>query len=365
MIKVNKLTKFSLIFLLLFFLPSALQAAVLYLEPAEGLIGPGDSMAIDIKIDVDKDCINTIEAYINYPQDYMRLVNFITGESLINLWVDKPNSFDLDDVNRLGIIHLAGGIPGGYCGRIPGDPGISNMVGRMIFRIPNLIISDTKLTELQVNFLDNSRVLLNDGFGSEDKLTVKGANFRVSKRPLNLKEGWRERIDNDNIPPEPFVIELRQNPAMFDGEYYIIFYTTDKQTGVDHYEVLEIRPEEKIGVQPKRTFLDYLLGWKRKPPVWEQAEMPYLLEDQSLASIIKVRAVDKAGNERMVEYIPSEPTQKIAKKIPYQRLAVIFLVLAGFIVLLVLIFKYIKKIIIFFFNKTKKDKENKNEEEKF
>ena len=37
---------------------------------------------------------------------------------------------------------------------------------------------------------------------------------------------------------------------------------------------------------------------------WERAESPYLLKDQSLKSIIKVKAVDKAGNEKIVKVAP-------------------------------------------------------------
>ena len=42
----------------------------------------------------------------------------------------------------------------------------------------------------------------------------------------------------------------------------------------------------------------------KQEAIWKVGDSPYLLEDQSLKSIIKVRAIDKAGNERIVEIIP-------------------------------------------------------------
>jgi hypothetical protein len=138
------------------------------------------------------------------------------------------------------------------------------------------------------NFLGGTKVLLNDGFGTPAKLTLKGAVFTILPEKLEVpKEEWQEELAKDDIPPEPFEIKVSQDPNIFGGKYFIVFSTTDKQTGIDHYEVAEQR----------RTLRQTTLNWKR-------AESPYLLEDQSLKSIIKVKAVDKAGNERIAEYIP-------------------------------------------------------------
>jgi len=122
---------------------------------------------------------------------------------------------------------------------------------------------------------------LNDGFGTPAKLTLKEAVFTILTEKAEVpKEEWQEELAKDDIPPEPFEIKISQDPNIFGGKYFIVFSTTDKQTGIDHYEVKEGK-----------------IDWKR-------AESPYLLEDQSLKSIIKVKAVDKAGNERIAEYIP-------------------------------------------------------------
>src|SRR3990167_5867132 len=45
---------------------------------------------------------------------------------------------------------------------------------------------------------------------------------------------------------------------------------------------------------------------------WIKAESPYVLKDQSLNSIIRVKALDKAGNEYIATYIPDESLQTIS-----------------------------------------------------
>ena len=88
----------------------------------------------------------------------------------------------------------------------------------------------------------------------------------------------------DTLPPEPFEITIGQNPSIFAGQYFLTFAAVDKTSGIDHFEILETR---------------------KSKGKWERGESPYLLKDQSLTSIIKVKAVDKAGNERIAEIVPS------------------------------------------------------------
>lgn len=246
-------------------------AAVLYLEPSSGEYQPGDTFLVEIKIDTEEECINTVEANLSFSQDILEAVDFSQGNSILTLWVEPPSIFQ-----ERGLVSFIGGIPGGYCGRIPGDPGESNLLGKIIFKV-----GETKINQAEIKFLDTSQVLLNDGFGTPAKLTTKGAILTILAEKLEVpKDEWQEELEKDNIPPESFEIEIHQDPAIFEGKYFITFSTTDKQTGVGYYEVKEGDRD------------------------WKEAESPYLLEDQGLQSIIKVKVVDKAGNERIAEYLP-------------------------------------------------------------
>ena len=64
--------------LAVFALPFTASAATLYFNPSVGSLGPGNTFAVDILIDVE-DCVNAIEADIGFPNDYMQIRDFIIG----------------------------------------------------------------------------------------------------------------------------------------------------------------------------------------------------------------------------------------------------------------------------------------------
>jgi len=281
----NYNSKFKIIIFSIFiflFLPLVAKGAILYFEPSKGEHHLGDTFIVDLRIDTEGECINTVKAIISFPKDLLEAKDFSTGNSILTLWLETPK---IDQ--KEGLISFVGGIPGGFCGPLPGEPEKPNLLGRIIFRVVSRNVSRSLA---QVAFRNDSQVLLNDGFGTPAKLTLKEAIFTILPEKAEVsKEEWQEELAKDDIPPEPFEIKISQDPSIFGGKYFIVFSTTDKQTGIDHYEVAEQR----------RTLRQTTLNWKR-------AESPYLLEDQSLKSKILVKAVDKAGNERIAEYIPPQ-----------------------------------------------------------
>ena len=338
------------IFLITVFLllPSLSYASTLYIDAPNAIYGPGDSFTVDLKIDVDDEtCVNTIETGLEFHKDYLQILEFISGESLINIWLKNPGRDEIIKANSEGVLNFSGGIPGGYCGRIPGDPGDSNIVGRIAFSIPGMIISDEDRDELPIKILRESRVLLNDGLGTEDKIEFKDLMIDFRDKKTGLGDGWEKDIINDDISPEPFVVELYSNPGMYQGQYYIIFSTTDKQSGVDHYEVLEIRSDDIIGEKPKVSFRDKLFGIGRDVPEWKKAQIPYLLLDQTLQSTIKVKAIDRNENERFVEFIPPENIRQVVKQNiksnVIKNTVIIFIIILLFILFIILSIIYHKK----------------------
>jgi len=299
----------SILIIALLLSPSLVFASTLYFEPKDVEVGNDSNFTMDLKIDVE-DCVNVVEGYIGFDKEHFKFLDFMTGVSIINLWVEQPQETDFEKINNEGRLHFSGGVPGGYCGKIPGDPGLSNVVARLVFASKNIdqVIDDRIAGDIKI--LDGTRVLMNDGLGTEDAdLKKNDGKVTISKSVMPNDKAWQNELNADKIPPEPFVIELHQSPSMFDGKYGLVFYATDKQSGVDYYEVLEIRPNEVIGEKQKRNPLDYF-GIGEKIVGWKKAQTPYLLEDQDMRSTIKVRAVDKAGNEQVVEYTPPESAVK-------------------------------------------------------
>ena len=260
---------FVFCFVLFSVLPFGARAAILYFKPDSGKYYQDETFSVQVMIDTEEDCINTVKGEIDFSKDVLEAVNFATGNSILTIWLQTPK---IDQ--NLGKISFIGGIPGGYCGPLPGEPGELDLLLKIFFKTKREGMANLRFSE-------ESQVLLNDSLGTPAKLTIKGAVFTILPGiPEVPKEEWQAELEKDNIPPEPFEIEIHQEPAIFEGKYFIIFSTTDKQTGIDYYEIKEGKRD------------------------WKRGESPYLLEDQDLKSIIKVKAVDKAGNERLAEYIP-------------------------------------------------------------
>ncbi|TKJ18850.1 MAG: hypothetical protein CEE43_17130 [Promethearchaeota archaeon Loki_b32] len=263
---------YLLLLFILFGLPSAAFGAVLYFSSANNIYHEGDVFIVEARINIQDECINIVEADISFSQDVLEIVDFSKANSILSLWVSSPLISQ-----ETATISFAGGIPGGYCGIVPGDLSESNLIGKLVFKVKELF----QTSIANVKFLENSRVLLNDGFGASGELEFKDASFTLLVgQSEDFKNEWQEQIETDLVPPELFEVEINKNPEMFENKYFIVFSTADKQTGIDYYEVKEGKGE------------------------WIIAQSPYLLKDQNLQSIIKVKAVDQADNQVIIEYTP-------------------------------------------------------------
>jgi len=264
-----------IIFLFLLFFPLSSWAAILYLEPSSSGYYQGDTFLVEVRIDTQGECINTVKVELSFDSNILEIKDFSQGNSLLSLWTKEP-----EFSNETGLVSFSGGVPGGYCGELAGDPGISNLLGRIIFQAHQDPFIN-KPINTRVEFSENSYVLLHDGLGTKASLITQGAIVSIlSGIPEFPRQEWQELLKGDTTVPEPFIIMLEQNPVVFEGKYFITFSTTDKQTGIAHYEIQEGEKE------------------------WKRADSPYLLEDQGLSDTIRVKAVDKAGNEYIAEYVP-------------------------------------------------------------
>ncbi len=313
------------VLVILFGVSSRAQAALLYLDPAEQILYRGDSATFNLRVVTDPgECINTVDATIHYDAG-IRAVDVGRGSSILNLWVENPT---INEAERT--ITFAGGIPGGYCGRIPGDPSFTNVLAELVFRAPGLSIGSGSVEPAGRVWVNEelTQVLLHDGFGTRAPLRTEAARFIVSGSAGSaVDDNWRTLVADDKTPPADFQIELvrDENGQAFGGRYFITFNTSDKQSGIDHYEVME---------EPIADF--YLFNWGRADAPWVEATSPYVLKDQKLNSTIRVRAIDKAGNETVAVLIPPEAmrllsTDRLITLSVFGFGALIFLLLLGYI----------------------------------
>jgi len=283
MMKMKKQLLLRGLILSILFLCSSIPAfgAKLYLDSGTDEYGFGATVSFVVRLDTEDECINAISGEFSFSNNILTDGKFYYGDSLFSLWVRPP---EIDQKN--GKITFVGGIPGGYCGKISGDPGTEGVIGEIIFKSVGMIIGGPRNLSATVEPVATSQVLLNDGLGTPAKLTLEGKTIKIisngPKFPQHQAPGelTEKELKSDKTSPEPFVIELRKDSKVLDGKYFIIFSTTDKQTGVDYYEIKE--GDEK----------------------WIKASSPYLLEDQRLRGVIEVRAWDKAGNYRSEQYVP-------------------------------------------------------------
>jgi hypothetical protein len=271
-------------------LPTLSFAAHLYLDPADGTYVKGDTFSLKVRLDNDGECVNAVDVRLGFPAETLKAVDVGTGSSILTLWAEKPH---ID--KEKGTVTFSGGLPGGYCGRVEGDPGLTNVLAEVIFQTAGITVGKKPADAGSVTFLPGSAVLLADGFGTPAFLKTTGASFQLSAVGTTVKDGWLDAVKADNIQPQPFAIELSSSPSMYGGGYFVVFSTTDKESGIDHYEIQEsdiLREGLRVGSSEKAP--------------WRRGDSPYHLEDQSLNSIVRVKAFDKAGNERIAAFVPDE-----------------------------------------------------------
>src|SRR3989338_54987 len=229
---------------------------------------------VTLFVNTEQENINAFEGKIIFPNDLLDLKEIRDGNTIVNFWVERPHKEQgIRDKEQGGIV-FSGITPGGYEGE-------KGLLFSAVFRA--LREGDGVLEVKDV------KALLNDGKGTPARLSLSPFKFIVSKEDP-LVPGLLIPAPEDIEPPESFKPEIARDHAIFDGKWFLVFATQDKSSGVDHYEIKESR--QKI----------FTLFQK-----WVPAESPYILSDQELRSFVFVKAVDKAGNERIAKINPQNP----------------------------------------------------------
>ncbi len=314
------------LFLLLavYMLPFPVQAARVYLDPGATEQGRLDTWYLPVRIDTEGACINAVTVKVNYDPALVSVIDTSRGNSIIPLWVDHPSVAREEADQEVGVVSFTGGIPGGYCGRVLGDPGQTNTLLTLVVTGA----SGGRPLEVPVKTLftldPTTTAYLHDGTGMAAAMTLLGTEVTLYEGTSTPANVWLDEVRSDTIAPELFDITLVRGPSEGNVRHYIVFSTTDKQSGIDHYEVRETDPLR----------FGFLTLFPDKSSYWIEASSPYILRDQTLRSKILVKAVDKNGNERIVTLMPElDPLERVLHPTILALLAVIIGVLALIIVL--------------------------------
>lgn len=174
----------------------------------------------------------------------------------VPLWLEQPQLA----VGSPGGVVFSGVIPGGVAGDFP----LFTIVAAPAEADP--VVSIGPLTLISYNQNEN---------GSTTQILIPETTVRLQKN--DGPDVYREPVVVDEIPPEAFKPELQKSPDAAHGMWLLSFFATDKQSGIDYYQVREGDTE------------------------WQTTTSPYQIKDQSFKSFLAVKAVDRAGNIRIIE----------------------------------------------------------------
>lgn len=245
------------------------SAAELFFEPREINAEIGCIEEIEIFLSTnDSESVNAFEISVEYPPEFLKLEDWSNGNSIINFWIKEPK-------NNNGVFSFQGIVPGGYFGEN----------GLLI----TLYFESRKEGIAEIKIKNNSQILLNDGLGTLAKNSFSSAVINIETPEEETREDKPLLKFTENISPEPFTPIISHSDEIYGGNYFLIFSTQDKNSGINYYEISE-------GDEPFRI-----------------AQSPYLLRNQRLDEKIRVKAVDKAGNERM-EIVLAKQIKKIEEQ---------------------------------------------------
>lgn len=268
--------------LLFFFVPLGVSAATLSLRAEGAPAGVGDTILVEVVLDSDAP-VNAFSGTVRYPQDLLEPVSISDGSSIVSVWLARPQE-------KKGEIVFEGLTPGGFSGR-------QGEIFGALFKV--------KAAGAAALALGDVLVLRNDGAGGEEPVQHQTLALALLAEPQG---GYMEKADTN--PPEPFELYFGEDPALFVFRDYVVFSPVDKGSGVATLEVRERRP--------------FWFGG-----AWHPVESPYVLKDQSGASLVEVRATDRAGNVRTGSF----PQRVLLQPYEWALLGLILSVLAAIVLL--------------------------------
>jgi len=327
--------------------PMPAEAATVYISPEQAEIAEGASFVTEIRLDTEGENINAVDFEITFPLNVLEIIELNLGGSVFPLYPTAP-----EYSNMLGNLSLQAGAPSGFEGdglvariffkaKSKGSAavrfsenseaylndgfGTAAVLERITANYTigeqgedELLLSSTSFPREAVWYSKSiidiawevesgiaySYVLSSDPGEMPDEIAdfpIGQVTFAPEEDGIfyfHLRQCESEEcgptstrsIFKDTVSPEPFQIQLGQDATAFEGKRFLIALVTDKTSGIDHYEVSEIR-DGKRGT-------------------WKTVELPYVLDDTVEIETIELKVVDRAGNERIVSFPLQTPSSR-------------------------------------------------------
>ncbi len=289
--------KYLISILLLIIFPLGANAANVLFKFNTNEIIAGQQYQLDVVFDRQTDQINAIEARIILPISLFSDITIKDGNSTVSLWVQKPK---IEITNGVGLIDFSAVSPSGING--------------LLFSI--LFTGQEASTGL---FSFEGNILLSDGKGTRIGLPPQEIPLTIHKptTQATTTSDTSQNFNSDKESPEDFEIFVARDAKLFNNQWFAVFNTQDKDSGIGFHEALETDdespPESQTG--------------------WMKTESPYLFKNQSLKKLLYIKAVDRNGNSRIsVWKNPNLKTSPLEQKVKiYVIIILIFLVLLAVI----------------------------------
>ena len=226
--------------------------------------------------------------HLNFPSEMVSVDSINYGNSILSFWPEAPHK------TSGGVISFSGVTPGGYAATSKG------LLFSVVFKSLKEGSVDLSLSDYMAlkNDGEGSKVSLSSGTSSIVVTPVSSSITTSAGTDASKNLSQEAIVAKDGEAPETFIPLVGDHQDIFDSKYFIVFSTTDKISGIDHYEIQE-------------SVWNYAA-----PSSWVKAESPYLLRDQKLHSYVFVKAFDRAGNTRMETLYPLYP-QKFYQSIAF------------------------------------------------
>lgn len=144
--------------------PDLLPKAEIFITPRSGNFLVGSTFEVPVYIDTKGHNINAISLKIRFDEKKLAITKPSSGKSIFGIWTETPN-YD----NKNGTASLVGVIPDGIVTS-------SGLIGIITFKA---IAAGTAT----ISISDYTSCNLHDGFGSEAKLSLRGATYTLSPVP--------------------------------------------------------------------------------------------------------------------------------------------------------------------------------------
>lgn len=275
----------ALTFALLAWLPtSAVLAVEVSLHTPDDDPRVDEPLQIGVVMATGDDSVNAIEGVLLFDAERFSVARLSTGGSVVSFWLEEPYEA------APGRLAFSGVIPGGYRGA----------QGLLL----TITLTPRSAGAAELAF-ETFTALRHDGMGTALTITAPALMLDVqtvddSAEAIPLPSASVREEDSE--APESFTPEIAADPTLFDGQWFLVFATTDKGSGIARYDV-----QEGNGA-----------------PV--EATSPYLLRHQGLQRDITVTAYDHSGNTRAA-IVPAVHPRPDISWAPYAVLSAVLLML--------------------------------------